>query len=53
MLTGGEPITEFKFRSGFTFLNYTKLIFSANKLPEAHDATDAFFRKFPSLALSS
>jgi len=47
MLTGGAPIeAEKKFRNSFTFINYAKLIFSANKVPEATDDTDAFFRRW-------
>ena len=47
MLTGGAPIeAEKKFRNSFTFINYAKLIFSANKVPEAADDTDAFFRRW-------
>src|SRR3546814_8902605 len=33
-LTGGDTIVaEFKFRQAFSFKNYAKLIFSANKIP--------------------
>ena len=47
MLTGGDMLTaEFKFKQGFPFRNYAKLIFSANKLPETNDDTDAFFRRW-------
>ena len=47
MLTGGDAITaDKKFREPFTFVNYAKLIFSANKLPEVKDNTDAFFRRW-------
>jgi len=47
MLTGGDSITaDKKFREPFTFTNYAKLIFSANKLPEVRDNTDAFFRRW-------
>lgn len=47
MLTGGDPVTaEKKFKNGFPFINYAKLIFSANKLPEAKDDTTAFFRRW-------
>src|SRR3990170_3577435 len=31
MLTGGDPITaEYKFRNGFSYINYAKLTFSCN-----------------------
>jgi P4 family phage/plasmid primase-like protien len=47
MLTGRDPVTaEFKYRIGFPFVNYAKLIFSCNKIPEAVDDTDAFFRRW-------
>lgn len=47
MLTGRDTITaERKFQHSFTFENYAKLLFSANKVPEAHDDTDAFFRRW-------
>jgi len=46
-LTGGDMITaERKFKEPFNFLNYAKFIFSANKLPEVHDDSDAFFRRW-------
>jgi phage/plasmid-associated DNA primase len=47
MLTGGDPITaERKYGQRAPFVNYAKLIFSANKVPMAYDDTDAFFRRF-------
>jgi len=47
ILTGGDPISaEQKFKSHFNFINYAKLIFSANKLPETRDDTNAFFRRW-------
>jgi P4 family phage/plasmid primase-like protien len=47
MLTGGDVIeAEKKFRDSFTFVNYAKLLFSCNKLPEVYDNTDAFFRRW-------
>jgi len=47
MLTGGDTITaQRKFQHPFQFRNYAKLIFSANKLPEARDDSDAFFRRW-------
>lgn len=47
MLTGGDAIPgEHKFKNAFTFVNRAKLIFSANKLPETRDDTDAFFRRW-------
>jgi len=47
MLTGGDVIeAEKKFRDSFTFVNYAKLLFSCNKLPQVYDDTDAFFRRW-------
>lgn len=47
MLTGRDPVTaEFKYRNGFSFINTAKMIFSCNKIPEAVDDTDAFFRRW-------
>jgi P4 family phage/plasmid primase-like protien len=47
MLTGRDPVTaEFKFRNSFPFLNIAKMVFSCNKIPEAVDDTDAFFRRW-------
>ena len=47
MLTGGGTISaEKKYKKPFTFTNYAKLIFTTNKLPETHDKTSAFFRRW-------
>lgn len=47
MLTGRDLIAaEKKFRDAFHFVNYAKLMFSANKVPEAYDDTSAFFRRW-------
>jgi len=48
MLTGGDPIeAEKKYRDPFIFVNYAKLLFSANKLPQVpKDDTYAFFRRW-------
>jgi len=47
MLTGRDLIAaERKFQQSFTFENYAKLLFSANKVPEVYDDTDAFFRRW-------
>lgn len=47
MLTGGDTINaEKKFGGFFTFVNYAKLIFSANELPQTRDETEAFFRRW-------
>jgi len=47
MLTGGDPIeAERKFKDPFSFINYAKLIYSANKVPSTGDPSDAFFRRW-------
>lgn len=45
-ITGNDSIPgEFKFKPAFDFKNYAKLIFSANKIPETPDESDAFFAR--------
>ena len=47
MLTGGDMVSaEKKGKHPFKFINYAKLIFSANEIPEADDDTDAFFDRW-------
>ncbi|MHA1972778.1 MAG: DNA primase family protein [Candidatus Hodarchaeales archaeon] len=47
IITGGDWVTvDRKFKAATSFLNYAKLIFSCNKLPEAKDDTTAFFRRW-------
>jgi putative DNA primase/helicase len=47
MLTGRDLIAaEKKFSQPFHFANYAKLLFSANKVPEANDDSSAFFRRW-------
>jgi putative DNA primase/helicase len=47
MLTGRDIITaEKKFQHSFKYINFAKLLFSANKVPEAFDDTEAFFRRW-------
>jgi P4 family phage/plasmid primase-like protien len=47
LLTGGDLVpAERKFKEPFKFVNYSKFIFSANRLPETPDETDAFFRRW-------
>lgn len=42
-LTGGDPVTaQFKGIQGFKMINYSKLIFSANRLPKFKDHTKGF-----------
>jgi phage/plasmid primase, P4 family, C-terminal domain len=45
-LTGGDPVqAEKKFKALFNFVNFAKMIFSANEIPESKDMTPAFFRR--------
>src|SRR5208283_2759033 len=48
MLTGGDSIgTEKKFKDEYSFVNYAKLIFSANKPPKVTDEDSyAFWRRW-------
>jgi P4 family phage/plasmid primase-like protien len=47
MLTSGDPIdAERKFRDGFSFTNYARLIFSANTIPRSSDTTFAFYERW-------
>ncbi|MCJ7635584.1 phage/plasmid primase, P4 family [Candidatus Bathyarchaeota archaeon] len=46
-LTGGDQIeAQFKYGQRFRFTNHAKLIFSANKIPETPDDSDAFYRRW-------
>lgn len=46
-LVGGDPIQgEQKYKQPFTFVNFAKLIFAANKIPETRDKSTAFFRRW-------
>jgi putative DNA primase/helicase len=59
MLTGGDLITaEHKFQTSFSFINFAKLIFSCNTVPEVYEDTRAFFDRwnmvtFPSTFVDS
>lgn len=47
MLTGDDLIHARRiYEEPFKFRNYATLIFSANKLPQTYDTTDAFFRRW-------
>jgi putative DNA primase/helicase len=47
MLTGGDIVpAEKKFKDMFTFVNFAKLLFSTNKIPETRDSSVAFFRRW-------
>lgn len=46
-LTGEDLVTaEKKFKGGFSFRNYAKFVFSANKLPRSPDKSYAFYRRW-------
>jgi len=47
MLTGGDVIEcEKKFKDTFKFINYAKMISSANQVPFTQDDSDAFYRRW-------
>jgi putative DNA primase/helicase len=47
MLTSGDPIdAERKFKDGFSFTNYARMVFSANTLPRSSDTTFAFYERW-------
>ncbi len=47
MLTGNDTVqAERKFKQPFSFTNTSKLLFSANQMPETLDDTAAFFRRW-------
>lgn len=46
-VTGDDPIdAEYKFRDGFSFNPFARLVFSCNHLPRSSDASKAFFRRW-------
>lgn len=46
MLTGGDQVqADVKYKRPVRFINYAKIIFAANQLPQTRDTTDAFFRR--------
>lgn len=47
MLTSGDPLEgERKFKDPFTFLNYARMLFSANTIPRSSDTTFAFYERW-------
>jgi putative DNA primase/helicase len=47
MLTGGDVVkAEKKFKDFFFFVNYAKLLYSANRVPYVADESEAFFRRW-------
>jgi hypothetical protein len=46
-LTGRDPIdASRKFQNSITFVNYAKMIFACNELPETNDMTDGFWERW-------
>jgi putative DNA primase/helicase len=46
-LTGGDEMAaEYKFKNGFDYAPFCKLLFSANQPPRSDDATHGFFRRW-------
>ena len=46
-ITGGDHLTgEHKFKDLFTFRPFCRLLFSANRMPQSPDDSDAFFRRW-------
>jgi putative DNA primase/helicase len=46
LVTGDSITAERKFGQPFTFSNYARLLFSANRLPSSSDRTHAFYRRW-------
>jgi P4 family phage/plasmid primase-like protien len=47
MLTTGDPLdAERKFEQGFTFKNYARMVYSANRMPRSRDRSYAFYRRW-------
>jgi P4 family phage/plasmid primase-like protien len=47
MLVSGDPISaQRKFGQPFTFENYAKMVFSANRIPQTDDKSYAYFRRW-------
>jgi P4 family phage/plasmid primase-like protien len=47
LITGGDCITgERKFKQPFSFIPFSRLVFSANHLPRSADASHAYFRRW-------
>jgi P4 family phage/plasmid primase-like protien len=46
-IVGGDPIpAEYKFRDGFDFVPFARLVFSANHPPRSNDSSEGFFRRW-------
>jgi phage/plasmid-associated DNA primase len=45
-MSGDSIRAQNKFKNPFSFRNYAKLIFSANKIPESDDQTYAYYRRW-------
>lgn len=51
MLTSGADMigAEFKGKDGFEFVNFSKIVYSANELPFVRDRSEAFYRRVEAL----
>jgi putative DNA primase/helicase len=46
-ITGADAIpAEYKYKDSFSLLPFCKLIFSVNEMPQSHDSSDGFFRRW-------
>ena len=47
-LSSGQDLTkaEFKGKGQFEFISYAKIVIASNSLPESHDKTDGFYRRW-------
>jgi putative DNA primase/helicase len=46
-ITGGDPLTgEYKFKDSFDFVAFSRLVFSANTLPQSKDSSQGFFDRW-------
>jgi putative DNA primase/helicase len=46
-ITGGDPISaEYKFKDGFDFVPFCRLVFSANTPPKSQDSSEGFFDRW-------
>lgn len=52
-LTGGDPIdAERKFRDPFTFVNFARMVMSANRMPKTVDLSNAYYRRLMIIPLN-
>lgn len=53
LITGETMSAQRKFQDPFDFKNYSKFIFSANKLPKTNDKSHGFYRRFCPIPLNA